>query len=123
MLRDRNTVRMVAEHWGCSVATVYRRLDDGTLPCLWLQGMIRITREQVEAYEATCTTAARHPVPAPPAAVQGPTLPRSSGSTRTAAGTSYMGPNSSAGFLAGQRAAQRLNNFSRTSNSAEPPAP
>jgi hypothetical protein len=55
MLRDRNTVRMVAEHWGCSPDTVYRRLGDGTLACLRIAGMIRVTREQVEACEVAAT--------------------------------------------------------------------
>lgn len=55
-LADRNTVKMVATYWGCSSETVYRRINDGTLPCLRIAGMIRITREQVEACEAQCTS-------------------------------------------------------------------
>lgn len=55
-LSDRNTVKMVAAYWGCSSETVYRRINDGTLPCLRIAGMIRITREQVEACEAQCTS-------------------------------------------------------------------
>ena len=55
-LRDRNTVSMVADHWGCSTATVHRLIKNGTLPCLYLGGVIRITREQVEACEAACDT-------------------------------------------------------------------
>jgi excisionase family DNA binding protein len=57
MLRDRNTVRMVAVHWECSVRTVYNRLADGPLLCLRLGGIVRISREQVEAYEAASTSA------------------------------------------------------------------
>jgi len=55
-LRDRNTVAMVANHWGCSAATVHRLIKNGTLACLYLGGVIRITREQVEACEAKCDT-------------------------------------------------------------------
>ena len=55
MLRDRNTVKQVALYWGCSTDTVYRRIADGTLSCLRIAGMIRITREQVEACETACT--------------------------------------------------------------------
>lgn len=51
MLRDRNTVAMVAAHWECSPKTVRRRIAEGSLPCLRIGGIIRITREQVEAYE------------------------------------------------------------------------
>ena len=50
-LRDRNTVRMVAAHWECCANTVYRRIADGSLDCLRLGGLLRVSRDQVEAYE------------------------------------------------------------------------
>lgn len=53
-LRDINTVKMVAAHWLCSADTVYRRVADGSLRCLRLAGVLRITRAQVEQYEAQC---------------------------------------------------------------------
>jgi excisionase family DNA binding protein len=49
MLRNRNTIRQVAGHWECSPKTIYRRIADGSLPCLRLGGIVRISREQVEA--------------------------------------------------------------------------
>ncbi len=51
MLRDRMTVRMVAEHWGCDPTTVHRYIKAGMLSCLRISGVVRITREQVEAFE------------------------------------------------------------------------
>jgi hypothetical protein len=55
-LRDRNTVKMVADFWGCSPDLVYDMIAAGTLPCIRLHGTIRVTREQVEACEAACST-------------------------------------------------------------------
>jgi excisionase family DNA binding protein len=49
------TVRMVADHWNCSTETVYRRIADGTLSCLRIAGLIRVTREHVEECEKRCT--------------------------------------------------------------------
>lgn len=56
MLRDRNTVRMVADHWECSSDTVYRLIKSGELPCLRIGGVLRVSREQVEGYEACRTS-------------------------------------------------------------------
>jgi excisionase family DNA binding protein len=61
VLRDRNTVAMVADFWGISSTTVSRMIKDGSLACLRLGGVVRITREQVEACEAACLTAATVP--------------------------------------------------------------
>ena len=72
---------MVAEHWGCSVDTVYRRLADGTLRCIRVQGMIRISRDQVLACEEQCTN---------------------SGSTQTAPSISSMVPVSKSAFQRGR---------------------
>lgn len=55
-LRERNTAKMVADHWGCSQEHVYNLIASGTLAALRLGGLIRITREQVEACEAACNT-------------------------------------------------------------------
>jgi hypothetical protein len=55
-LKDRNTIKMVAEHWCCTPRTVRNRVADGTLACLRIGGVVRITREQVEACEAACNT-------------------------------------------------------------------
>jgi len=55
-LRERNSVKTVAEHWGCSERTVRNLIKAGTLVALRLSGMIRITREQVEACEAAAST-------------------------------------------------------------------
>ena|SRR5579872_5324852 len=56
-LRDLNTVAMVAEHWGCSPRTVQRLIAEGALPCMRLgPGLVRLTRQQVEEYEAACVT-------------------------------------------------------------------
>ena len=58
-LADRNTVAMVARHWGCSKSTVQRRIADGSLGCLRLGRIVRISREQVEAYERACACDAK----------------------------------------------------------------
>jgi excisionase family DNA binding protein len=58
-LRDRNSVKMVAEHWGCSTRTVNRMIKRGTLSALRLGGLVRITREQVEACETAAHTKAK----------------------------------------------------------------
>jgi excisionase family DNA binding protein len=52
-LRDRNTVKQVAAYWGCSTKTVYRMIKSGELECLRLGGLLRVSREQVEAYEGS----------------------------------------------------------------------
>jgi len=49
---------MVAEHWGCSVSHVHDMIAAGTLQALRLGGLIRITREQIEACETACNTKA-----------------------------------------------------------------
>lgn len=54
-LRDMNTVGMVAKHWECSTRTVQNRINEGSLSCLRLGGLIRLTRQQVEDYEKACT--------------------------------------------------------------------
>jgi len=97
MLAERNTVAMVARHWGCTPKTVYRRIADGTLPCLRIAGMIRITREQVEACEAQCT---------------------SFGSIQTATTTSYTAPVSRDAFQLGREIAGRLKRSSLNSSLA-----
>src|SRR5690349_8536015 len=75
MLSDRNTISEVAAHWKVSVKTVRRMIKRGAIPCLRLNGAIRIAREAVMACEAQCT---------------------SSGSTGTASGTSDLGLDSDA---------------------------
>lgn len=56
MLNDRNTIAMVAEHWGCSDDHVRRLINRGALACLRLGGIVRLTREQVEEYEKRCNS-------------------------------------------------------------------
>ena len=51
VLHDRNTVRMVAEYWQLTTGAVHGRIKRGELECLRIGGTIRITREQVAAYE------------------------------------------------------------------------
>src|SRR5579872_1606684 len=99
MLRDRNTVRMIADHWGCSVSTVHRRIADGSLPCLRIGGIVRLSREQVEAYEQQC----------------------SSGSTPTASGTFSTAPASGSALALALQTAKRQK-FS-SPNSSQPKAP
>lgn len=86
MLADRNTVEMVAAHWECSTKTVYRRIADGSLPCLRIGGIVRLSREQVEGYETQCT---------------------SSGSTQTASTTSSTARGSKDAFQRGRENAGR----------------
>jgi excisionase family DNA binding protein len=57
-LRDRNTVTDVARWWGVSPRTVRARIYDGTLGHLRVGRVIRIRREDVEAYEASAYHAA-----------------------------------------------------------------
>lgn len=52
MLRDQNTIRMVAAYWACSAKTVRDLIETGALACVRTGGVIRVTREQVAAYEA-----------------------------------------------------------------------
>lgn len=59
VLRDRSTIKMVAEHWRCSGSHVRNMIDSGTLGALRLGKMIRITREQVAACEGACDTKAK----------------------------------------------------------------
>jgi hypothetical protein len=54
-LRDRNTVAMVARHFGVSPSTIHRWLADGALGCMRLYGVIRIARDQVEEFERRTT--------------------------------------------------------------------
>src|SRR5262245_4651262 len=86
VLRDRNTMAMVAAHWGCSARHVRRLVQKGELPCLNLGGVVRLTREQVEAYEAKCT---------------------SCGSTETESGTSSTAPVSASALAHALKTAQR----------------
>jgi excisionase family DNA binding protein len=51
-LRERNTIGMVAEHWGVSTRTVRRLVDSGELPALRIGGSVRLTRQAIEVYEA-----------------------------------------------------------------------
>src|SRR5215467_6139769 len=53
MLLDRNTVQQVAEHWGCSTDTVFRRIRNGSLPCIRDGRVVRIRREDVLTYEVS----------------------------------------------------------------------
>jgi hypothetical protein len=99
MLRDRNTIRMVAEHWGCCTETVRRRIKDGVLPCLRISGLVRITREQVEACEAACT---------------------SSGNTPTASVTPSLATGSKSAFQRGREIAGKLKRSSLNSSSPQP---
>src|SRR6202012_5909019 len=57
-LRDRNTVKMVAEHWGCSPDHVRNLIASGTLDAIKLGGVIRITRAHIEECERACSTKA-----------------------------------------------------------------
>lgn len=52
MLRDQSTIRMVAAYWGCSTKTVRHLIETGALTCVRTGGVIRVTRDQVAAYEA-----------------------------------------------------------------------
>ena len=52
MLRDQYTIRMVAAYWACSTKTVRQLIETGALACVRPGGVIRVTREQVAAYEA-----------------------------------------------------------------------
>jgi excisionase family DNA binding protein len=54
-LKDRNTVQDLAEFWRCSARTVQRRIASGDLVCFRSGSIVRITREQVEAFEAANT--------------------------------------------------------------------
>lgn len=54
MLSEMNTIGMVAKHWLVTPRTVRNRIKSGALPCLRLGGTVRLTRQQVEGYEATC---------------------------------------------------------------------
>jgi len=51
MLRDRNTLKMVAEHWECSPKTVRRVIDSGALQCIRIGRVIRVSREAIAEYE------------------------------------------------------------------------
>lgn len=51
VLRERNTIKMVAEYWGCSTDHVRGLIKSGELTHLNLGGVIRITAEQVEECE------------------------------------------------------------------------
>lgn len=87
MLRERNTIRQVADHWACSPKTVYRRIADGSLSCMRLGGVLRISREQVEAYEQGCI---------------------SSGDTKTTSGTFRPARVSKGAYQRGREIAGRL---------------
>jgi hypothetical protein len=125
MLRDRNTVKMIAEHWACSVATVYRRIESGALDCLRLDGIIRVTREQVEAYEkpmqhgkyGSDVTQSF----APTARQAGDPEERLRQHSNGVAGTSCMGLGANGAFLRGQMIGPRRSRNSRRSKSGAPP--
>lgn len=51
-LRERNTVTDVAHFWHVSRRTVYQLINNGRLSCVRVGGVIRIRRQDVEAYEA-----------------------------------------------------------------------
>lgn len=55
-LGERNTIKMVADHWGCSDKHVRSMIASGKLAALRLGGVIRVTREQVEECEAASNT-------------------------------------------------------------------
>lgn len=57
-LAERNTVGSVAAYWACSPNAVRRLIKDGTLSCLRLGKVIRITRDQVVDCEERCTETA-----------------------------------------------------------------
>lgn len=80
-LHDRNTIKMVADHWAISPRTVRRLVDKGALPALRIGAVVRLTREAVESYEAQCS---------------------SSGSTKTDAGTSSTARGSKSAFQRGK---------------------
>ena len=56
MLREFNTVSMVAAHWGCSMDTVYNLICAGSLDAIRIGSLYRIRREHVEEYEAKNST-------------------------------------------------------------------
>jgi hypothetical protein len=66
VLRDRNTIRMVADFWLVTPPTVKRRIADGTLECLRFGDVVRITREQVLACEARYQIGPRDHAPSVP---------------------------------------------------------
>jgi hypothetical protein len=66
MLRDRNSVALLAAHWDCSTTTIYRLIQSGQLACLGGAGKLRISRQEVERYEGR-NTRARLDSPATPA--------------------------------------------------------
>jgi len=51
-LRDNNLPSMVAGHWCCSVATVWKLIRSGALQCNRFGDQVRITRSQVLECEA-----------------------------------------------------------------------
>lgn len=48
------SVRRVAQEWDCGKSKVYKLIADGTLPIVEIDGMVRVRREDMEAYEASC---------------------------------------------------------------------
>lgn len=48
------TVRDVADILKVSTKTVYRLVKDGTLPCIWIYGSIRIPQNALDAYLRQC---------------------------------------------------------------------
>lgn len=56
MLRDINTAADLAAHWQVSVKTVRRIIAKGAIPCLRLNGAIRIRQADILEYEGKCTS-------------------------------------------------------------------
>lgn len=56
VLGPRNTIGTVAAYLGCSTATVNRRIKSGVLACTRHGRIVRISKEQVEAFERLHTT-------------------------------------------------------------------
>ncbi|MBA2587193.1 MAG: helix-turn-helix domain-containing protein [Alphaproteobacteria bacterium] len=60
VLGNRNTVATVAAYLGCSIRTVQRRIEAGDLQCTRHGRVVRLSQQQVEAFEA------KHSVPLRP---------------------------------------------------------
>lgn len=48
------TVRDVADILKVSTKTVYRLVQDGALPCIWVYGSIRIPQSALDTYLRQC---------------------------------------------------------------------
>lgn len=58
VLGNRNTVATVGAYLGCSISTVNRRIAAGSLCCTRHGRIVRLSREQVEEFEASASAPA-----------------------------------------------------------------